>query len=109
MKLAPGRAAAELNITGLGTALNAPLGLAVHAAGTLYIADSGNNRIVQVTSGGAGSALSISDLATALSAPSGVAVDTFANVFIADLGNNRVVRVSSSGAGSVPGTGGVPP
>ena len=95
-----------LNITGLGAALNYPVGITADIAGNLYIADYGNNRIVKVAAGTtAGTILSISGLTTALAGPQAVAVDDLGNVYIADYGNDRVVQVTPAGAGSVVSTG----
>ena len=81
--------------------LNAPAGIAFDSQGTLYIADSGNNRIRTITSDGnihtiAGSGLpgfagdsSTADFASFMN-PLGVAVDSKGNVYVADAGNNRV-------------------
>jgi uncharacterized protein (TIGR03437 family) len=82
-------------------ALNAPAGLALDGAGSLYIADSGNQRIRVIGTDGnirtiAGSGVTgfQGDGATAdfaaLSSPLGVAIDGSGNVLIADSGNNRV-------------------
>ncbi len=89
-------------------ALNNPEGVAVDAAGNLYIADTGNHRIrmvrasdnVIVTVAGNGVARFAGDggLATKASLydPKGVAVDAAGNLFIADTFNNRV-RVVTGG------------
>jgi uncharacterized protein (TIGR03437 family) len=81
--------------------LNAPAGIAFDSQGTMYIADSGNNRIRTITADGnihtiAGSGLpgfagdgSAGDFAS-FSGPLGVAVDASGNVYVADTGNNRV-------------------
>ncbi len=81
--------------------LNAPAGIAFDAQGTLYIADSGNNRIRTVTKDGnihtiAGSGLPgfagdglTADFASFLN-PLGVAVDGSGNVYVADAGNFRL-------------------
>jgi uncharacterized protein (TIGR03437 family) len=81
--------------------LNAPAGIAFDAQGTLYIADSGNNRIRIVTKDGnirtiAGSGLpgfagdgSTADFAS-FQNPLGVAVDGSGNVYVADAGNFRL-------------------
>jgi uncharacterized protein (TIGR03437 family) len=95
-----------------GSALNAqlssPVGLAIDAAGDLYIADAGNHRIrrvapngVIVTVAGSGAAGLSGDggpaVTAQLSAPSGVAVDADGNLFIADTGNHRVRKVTPAG------------
>jgi hypothetical protein len=56
---------------------------------TVYIADAGSNRVVEVpASGGAQTTVG-----TGLNGPQDVAVDAAGDVFIADSGNNRVVEV----------------
>ena len=88
--------------------LNLPSACTTDAAGNLYIADTGNNRIRKVTAAGVistvagtGAAGGTGDegpaTAAALSAPSGVAVDGSGDVFIADTGNHRLRMVGSDG------------
>jgi uncharacterized protein (TIGR03437 family) len=97
--------------------LNAPFGVAVDAAGNLYIAEFGDNRVRKVSTNGnigtiAGSGVSgfSGDGGQATSAqlngPRGVAVGPEGNVYIADSGNNRVRRVTPDGVlTTVAGTG----
>ncbi len=59
--------------------LNYPAGLAVDPAGNLYIADSGNNAIREVTKG------NIRTVASA-PAPTGLALDAYGNPFVAGSG-----------------------
>ncbi len=88
--------------------LNEPWGIAVDAAGNLFIADLVNHRIRKVTTDGAiGTVAGMGipgfggDGGRATSAqlnyPVGVAVDSAGNLFIADSGNNRIRRVTAGG------------
>ena len=54
-----------------GVTLSLPKGVALDQSGNLFIADTGNNRIVEVTSGGSAAALAItvSSGSATLSAP----------------------------------------
>jgi uncharacterized repeat protein (TIGR01451 family) len=85
-----------------------PTGVAVDAAGNLYIADSNNQRVRQVnaagiitTVAGSGNIGYSGDGAAATAAelyyPEGVAVDASGNLYIADSGNYRVRMVSAGG------------
>lgn len=89
--------------------LNNPAGVAVDASGNLYIADSVNNVIREVSSGtittivgnaslGAGYAGDSGAATSAqMSNPVSVAVDSSGNLFIAD-SNNNVIRKVTQGA-----------
>jgi hypothetical protein len=104
---------------GLATAaqLNALCGIAVDAAGNIYIADKGNSRIRKINSAGiittiAGnsSAGYSGDGGLATSAqinnPRGVAIDAAANIYIADAGNHAVRRIDAGGViTTIAGTG----
>ncbi len=91
-----------------GAKLNYPAGVAVDAAGNVYIGDGGNNKIRKITLStgnistyaGTGSAGSTGDGGTATSAklngPQGVALDASGNLYIADQMNNRVRKVTAS-------------
>ncbi len=96
---------------------NVPLGMAVDAAGNLYIADDLNFRIRKVdpsgtitTFAGNGTSGFSGDGGPATAAQLGavfdVAVDRSGNVFIADLGNARIRKVTPDGRiSTVAGTG----
>jgi hypothetical protein len=87
----------------------------VDAAGNLYIADRGNNRIRKVTGGiistfaGNGTATFGGDNGPATSAqlngPSGVAFDAAGNLVIADTGNNVIRQVTSGIITTIAGNG----
>jgi sugar lactone lactonase YvrE len=76
-----------------------PAAVAVDASGDVYIADTGNNRILKETLSAGSYTESVLPVASSLSGPSGVAVDGNGNIFIADTNNNRVLKETQS-AGS---------
>jgi uncharacterized protein (TIGR03437 family) len=95
--------------------LSLPAGVTLDAAGNIYIADEGNNRVRLVSTGGtistfAGAAtFALGDGGPAtgaqLSAPASVAVDAAGKVYIADSGHNRIRVVSSGIINTLAGTG----
>jgi CSLREA domain-containing protein len=82
--------------------LNLPFGVAVDGAGDLFIADTDNNRVVELPAGG-GAAIPIDPTvgSTALNEPFGVAVDGAGDLFIADTYNNRVVELPAGGGAAI--------
>ena len=77
--------------TTIGSGFSLPLGVSVDAAGNVYVADWGNNRVVAVD--GAGTQTTIG---SGFSGPAGVVVDASGNVYVADYGNNQVVKVAAA-------------
>lgn len=86
-------------------ALTDPIGLAVDTNGTLYVADTGNNRVLAfptpiVTNEAATGVLGQTNFYSAgagsgpgaLNGPTGLAVDLYGLLWVADSGNNRDVR-----------------
>nr|MBA3488152.1 hypothetical protein [Longispora sp. (in: high G+C Gram-positive bacteria)] len=104
------REGGALGRTGTDTELSAPSGVAVDAAKrTIFIADTGNHRVLSLTTEGAiarvagterkGNTLGRTGRTTALFFPRGVAVDAAnGTVFVADTGNHRVLALTSRGA-----------
>jgi sugar lactone lactonase YvrE len=78
----------------VGSGLYNPEGVAVDAAGDVFIADSYNNRVVEVPAGGGGTQITVG---SGLTGPRSVTVDGAGDVFIADLGNSPVVKVPAGG------------
>ena len=87
--------------------LNSPWGVAVDAAGNLYIADTDNNRVRKVAANGTIS--TVAGIGTfgysgdggpatnaQLSWPRGVAVDAAGNLYIVDHENNRIRKVAAA-------------
>ncbi|MDP2999868.1 MAG: IPT/TIG domain-containing protein, partial [Bryobacterales bacterium] len=84
----------------LSARLSTPRGVAVDAAGRVYVSDTGNNRVRVISTGG-----TIQTVA-ALDSPRGLALDSAGNLYVAEAFGHRVRRVSPSGAiATVAGTG----
>jgi sugar lactone lactonase YvrE len=92
-------------------------GITLDAAGALYIADTGNNRVRRVATDGTISTIAGTGLfdfsgdggparEAALHGPTRVAVDASGSVFVADANNHRLRRITPDGTiGTVAGNG----
>jgi len=99
------------------TALNNPRNTCLSASGSMYVADTGNHRVLSISktatisvaagvgTAGAGGDGQVAWLAQ-LNQPSACALDTGGNLYIADTGNHRIRKVTPTGIiSTVVGTG----
>jgi len=99
--------------------LNAPSGVAMGPNGDLFIADSGNNRVLEYAAGVSTGASAIRVFgqpsmtaafkasqasAQTLNNPQGVTADAGSNLYVADTGANRVVIFPNTGNAAIAGT-----
>ena len=74
-----------------------PTGVAVDAAGDLYVTDSRSSRVLKLA---AGSSSPTVLPFTGLNHPTGVAVDAAGDLYVADAGNTRVLRLAAGSTAS---------
>ena len=101
----PGSDAGNADGTGAAASFNFPKGITVDKAGTLYVADCGNNAIRKISPDGvvttvvdSGSGLASSP---ALNCPTGITVDKDGIIFVADEATKTVRKINSKGAISI--------
>lgn len=100
--IAPGSADGQ----GTAASFNRPVGIAIDAAGNLYVGDTGNNTIRMITPGGwvttlagsgaQGAANGVREAAS-FYLPSGLSADGSGNVYVADNGNHLIRKIVATG------------
>jgi sugar lactone lactonase YvrE len=104
---------ASMSSNAAGSALNqmrSPSGLFVDGGGVLWVADTGNNRVLKfpTIATGASAAFAIGGTGgastTTLSGPSGVGLDAAGALYVADTGFSRVVRYAPPLTGGMAAT-----
>jgi sugar lactone lactonase YvrE len=93
--------------TGAAARFYGPGGVAVDAAGNVYVADTGNHTIRKVTAAGAVTTFAGAagvpgstdgpGSAARFAGPSGIAVDRSGNLYVADRDNHTIRKITSSG------------
>lgn len=91
---------------GVAASFNLPGGVAVDAAGMVYVADASNNKIRKITpqgvvttlaGSGAAGAANGTGASASFKAPNGLAVDASGTIYVADTGNHKIRKITSDG------------
>lgn len=81
--------------TGTNASFRGPMGIAVDAAGVIYVADTGNHSIRRISASGAVTTMTLSG--QTLSEPRGIAITASGALLVADYGAHCIRSISSAG------------
>lgn len=93
----PQTAYGPATVTTISTTISNPYGLAIDAAGNLFIADENGGEVLKVTAGGVHTVY-----ASGMFKPTGLALDGAGNLWIADPGAHAVWEVTPAGVQTQP-------
>jgi len=84
----------------VGANFHYPAGVAVDAAGNVYVADFGNHQVKEIQAGTG----TVTTLAPgfAFSAPNGIALDAAGNLYVSDAGTQKVYQIPAAGGTPTP-------
>jgi sugar lactone lactonase YvrE len=88
-----------LNGNRVVAAFHNPYAVAVAPDGTLYVADTSNNRICRIAPNG--TVTSLGSGIKSFDRPTGIALDAAGNVYVADSDHNRICRIDPTGSISI--------
>lgn len=92
------------NITGASTGLANPAGVALDAAGNIYVADAGNASVLEFAKGATGNVAPlrvITGAATLLQQPLDVRVDANGLIYVSDAGAQKIFVFAAGATGNV--------
>jgi hypothetical protein len=81
--------------------LNEPHGLATVAGGTVYVADSGNHRLLKFAPDGTQTTVSFGVFGPVAETMSGLARDGVGDLFVADTATNRLIKLPAGGGHAI--------
>jgi len=92
-----------VTIAGAATGLSAPAGVAVDAAGNIYVVNETGTIAVFAAgaSGNVAPARTISGPATGLNVPSGITLDASGNLYVANANGNSITEYAAGSSGNV--------